>query len=91
MTKILVAADFLHFVEKVESESRYTNEWLKAKETHKEISNILNSIFEKNDTSLKLGTGILLPIPKQKKMQGPVKNLQSPYKISDLTKTRRCI
>ena len=45
-------------------------------ETHKEISNILNSIFENNDTSLNLGTGILLPIPKPKKIQGPVKNLR---------------
>ena len=45
-------------------------------ETYKEIANIINGIYERNDTSIKLGTGILLPIPKPKKTQGPVKNLR---------------
>ena len=36
------------------------------KEIHKEISNILNDIFENNDNEIKLGTGILLPLPKPK-------------------------
>ena len=45
-------------------------------ETYEEIANIMNGIYERNDTSIKLGTGILLPIPKPKKTQGPVKNLR---------------
>ena len=47
------------------------------KEVHKEISNMLNDSCKKNDNDLKLGTGILLPLPKPKKAQGPVKNLRS--------------
>ena len=35
-----------------------------------------DNINERNDTSIKLGTGILLPIPTPKKTQGPVKNLR---------------
>ena len=45
-------------------------------EIYKEIANILNGIYERNDTRIKLGTGILLPLPKPKKTQGPVKNLR---------------
>ena len=45
-------------------------------EIYKEIANILNGIFERNDTRIKLGTGILLPLLKPKKTQGPVKNLR---------------
>ena len=45
-------------------------------ETYEEIANIMNGIYERNDTSIKLGTGILLPIPKPNKTQGPVKNLR---------------
>ena len=45
-------------------------------EMYEEIANITNGIYERNDTSIKLGTGILLPIPKPKKTQGPVKNLR---------------
>ena len=45
-------------------------------EMYEEIANIMNGIYERNDTSIKLGTGILLPIPKPKKTQGPVKNLR---------------
>ena len=46
------------------------------KEIYKEIANILNGIYEKNDTEIKLGTGILLQRQKPKKTQGPVKNLK---------------
>ena len=46
------------------------------KELHKEISKILNDIFTNNDNEIQLGNGILLPIPKPKKIQGPVKNLR---------------
>ena len=35
------------------------------KKLQKEISDILNSIFESNINEIKLGTGILLPIPKR--------------------------
>ena len=45
-------------------------------EIYKEIANILNGIYEINDTGIKLGTGILLPLEKPKKTQGPVKNLR---------------
>ena len=44
---------------------------------YKEFVNILNGIYERNDTGIKLGTGILLPHQKPKKTQGPVKNLRS--------------
>ena len=43
---------------------------------YEEIANILNEIYERNDNEVKLGTGILLPLPKPKKTQGPVKNLR---------------
>ena len=46
------------------------------KEIHTEISSIFNKIFETNDNDIKLGTGILLPLPKPKKTQGPTKNLR---------------
>ena len=36
----------------------------------------MNGIYERNDTGIKLRTGILLPLPKPKKTQGPVKNLR---------------
>ena len=42
-------------------------------EIYKEIANILNGIYERNETGIKLGTGILLPLQKPKKTQGPVK------------------
>ena len=45
-------------------------------EIYKEIVNILNGIYERNDTRIKLGTDILLPLPKSKKTQGPVKDLR---------------
>ena len=45
-------------------------------EIYKVIANILNGIYERNDTGIKLGTGILLPLQKPKKAQGPVKNLR---------------
>ena len=45
-------------------------------EIYKEIANILNGIYERNDTGIKSGTSILLPIQKPKKTQGPVKNLR---------------
>ena len=47
-----------------------------SEEIYKEIANILNGIYERNDTRIKLGTGILLPLPNPKKTQGPVKNLR---------------
>ena len=45
-------------------------------EIHKEISNILNGIYERNGTRIKLRTDILLPLQKLKETQGPVKNLR---------------
>ena len=45
-------------------------------EIYKEIANILNGIYERNDTIIKLGTGILLPLQKPNKTQRPVKNLR---------------
>ena len=42
-------------------------------EIYKEIANILNGIYERKETGIKLGTGILLPLQKPKKTQGPVK------------------
>ena len=44
-------------------------------EIYKEIVNILNGIYERNDTKIWLKTIILLPLPKPKKKRGPVKNL----------------
>ena len=55
-------------------------------EIYKEIANILNGIYERNDTGIKLGTGILLPRPKQKKTQGPLKNLR-PITLQVIWKT----
>ena len=43
-------------------------------EIHQEIKKILNGIFETNNEEVKLGTGVLLPLPKPKKTQRPVKN-----------------
>ena len=43
---------------------------------YKEFVNILNGIYERNDTGIKLGTGTLLPLRKPKKTEGPVKNLR---------------
>ena len=34
---------------------------------HQEISKILNGIFETNNEEVKLGTGLLLPLPKPKR------------------------
>ena len=45
-------------------------------EIYWEIANIMNGIYERNDTGIKLGTGILLPLQKPRKTQGPVKNLR---------------
>ena len=45
-------------------------------EIYKEISNILNGIYERNGTRIKLRTDILLPLQKLKETQGPVKNLR---------------
>ena len=36
-------------------------------EIYKEMANILNGIYERNDTGIKLGSGILLPLQKPKK------------------------
>ena len=41
---------------------------------YKEIAKIMNGIYERNDIRIKLGTGILLPLQKPKKTEGPVKN-----------------
>ena len=60
-------------------------------EIYKEIANILNGIYERNDTGIKLGTGILLPLQKTKKAQGPVKNLKPitlPITIMDRTEDK---
>ena len=43
---------------------------------HQEISKILNGTFETKNEELKLGPGVLLPLPKPKSTQGPVKNLR---------------
>ena len=45
------------------------------KEIYKEIASILNGIHERNDTTIKLGTGILLPLPKPSHPEDTVKNL----------------
>ena len=45
-------------------------------EVHTEIAEVLNNVFETNDDQLKLGTGVLLPLPKPKKTQGPTKHLR---------------
>ena len=45
-------------------------------EVHQEISKIPNGIFETNNEEIKLGTGVLLPLPKPKKTQEPMKNLR---------------
>ena len=53
-------------------------EWIKhgPEELKEEIADILNGIFEHNDHQMKMGQGILLPIPKPNKPQGPIKNLR---------------
>ena len=45
-------------------------------ELYDETSTILNNIFRRNDSTIKLGAGILLPLPKPKKPTGPLKNLR---------------
>ena len=45
-------------------------------EIQHEISKILNGVIETNNEEVKLGTGVLLPLPKPKKTQGIVKNLR---------------
>ena len=45
-------------------------------EVHQEISKILNGIFETNNEEIKLGTGVLLPLPKPKKTQEPMNILR---------------
>ena len=37
---------------------------------------MLNGLFETNNEKVKFRTGVLLPLPKPKKTEGPVKNLQ---------------
>ena len=57
---------------------RRTNQ-ISSKVAHQEISKILNRISEQITQQIlnrKLGTGVLLPLPKPKKTQGPVKNLR---------------
>ena len=44
-------------------------------ELNEEISIVIN-IFRNNDTVMKMGTGILIPLPKPGKTKGPVKNLR---------------
>ena len=46
------------------------------KELHEEVSEIINNIFIENDAEVKLGTGVLLPIPKPNKKEGPTKHLR---------------
>ena len=45
-------------------------------ELNSEIAEIINDMFRNNDNELKLGTGILKPLPKPKKARGPVTNLR---------------
>ena len=56
-------------------------------EIYKEIVNILNGIYERNDTRIKLGTGILLPLLKPKKTQGLVKILKPITLLDVIQKT----
>ena len=37
------------------------------------MASVLNGIYERNDTRIKLGTGILLPLPKPKKAKASEK------------------
>ena len=37
---------------------------------------MVNGLFETNNEKVKFGTGVLLPLPKPKKTEGPVKNLR---------------
>ena len=43
---------------------------------HEEIADALNNIFRTNNDQMNIGAGILLPLPKPKKTQGPVKHLR---------------
>ena len=45
-------------------------------ELYEELAEILNGILETNDDDFKLGTGILIPLPKPKQPRGPVKKLR---------------
>ena len=47
-----------------------------ADDIHGEIAEVLNDIFKTNNDELKLGTGILLPLPRPKQIQGPTKYLK---------------
>ena len=57
-------------------------------EVDQEISKVLNGIFETTHAEVKLGTGVLLPLSKLKKTQGPVKN---PLPITLLEVIRKII
>ena len=56
-------------------------------EMYKEIVNTLNGIYERNDSRIKLGTGILLPLQSPKKTQVPVKNLRPIILLEVIRKT----
>ena len=53
----------------------------------KEVPRILNNIFEKNSGDPDTGVGILQPIPKPKKQQGPPKNLRPVTLLETIKKT----
>ena len=40
------------------------------------ICNSLNSIFEENNYNAEIGRGVLIPLPKPKKIKGPIKHLR---------------
>eukprot|EP00112_Aurelia_sp_Birch-Aquarium-sp1_P012816 Seg270.3 transcript_id=Seg270.3/GoldUCD/mRNA.D3Y31 product="hypothetical protein" protein_id=Seg270.3/GoldUCD/D3Y31 len=56
-------------------------------ESHEEISTILNDIFRFNDEEIKIGTGILLPVPKQKKTKRTCQNLRPNYTIRNYSQS----
>ena len=83
LNKLITTEEVTKAVEKMANNKAHGRDNMNAelikyapREMHVEISNILNDIFKNNDDEIKLGTGILLPIPKPKKYQGPVKNLR---------------
>ena len=45
---------------------------------YKEIANILNGIYERNDTGIRLGTAILLPLQSRRRHKGQCKTLGPP-------------
>ena len=47
-------------------------------EIYKEIANILNGIYERNDTGIRLGTAILLPLQSRRRHKGQCKTLGPP-------------